>query len=108
MRKVISYFIKYHMAVNVFILAFVVFGIVGMLSLKSSFFPLTESKNILITITYPGASPQEIEEGIVLKIETQLAYKNLIGILVTAMQTKTVGVMIARGDLAISCICCNK
>ncbi|MCB0372686.1 MAG: hypothetical protein KDD31_06750 [Muricauda sp.] len=39
--------------------------------------------------------------GIVLKIETQLAYKNLIGILITAMQTKTVGVMIARGDLAL-------
>ena len=78
MRKVISYFIKYHMAVNVFILAFVVFGIVGMLSLKSSFFPLTESKNILITITYPGASPQEIEEGIVLKIEDNL--KGLEGV----------------------------
>lgn len=78
MRKVISYFIKYHMAVNIFILAFVVFGIVGMLSLKSSFFPLSESKNILITITYPGASPQEIEEGIVLKIEDNL--KGLEGV----------------------------
>ncbi|MEC7262945.1 MAG: efflux RND transporter permease subunit [Bacteroidota bacterium] len=78
MRKVISYFIKYHMAVNIFILAFFVFGIVGMLSLKSSFFPLSESKNILITITYPGASPQEIEEGIVLKIEDNL--KGLEGV----------------------------
>ncbi len=66
------------MAVNIFILAFVVFGIVGMLSLKSSFFPLSESKNILITITYPGASPQEIEEGIVLKIEDNL--KGLEGV----------------------------
>jgi len=66
------------MAVNVFILAFLVFGVVGMLSLKSSFFPLTESKNIQITITYPGASPQEIEEGIVLKIEDNL--KGLEGV----------------------------
>lgn len=66
------------MAVNIFILAFIVFGIVGMLSLKSSFFPLSESKNILITITYPGASPQEIEEGIVLKIEDNL--KGLEGV----------------------------
>jgi len=78
MRNVISYFIKYHVAVNVVIIAFFIFGIVGALSLKSSFFPLTDSKNISINITYPGASPQEIEEGIVLKIEDNL--KGLEGV----------------------------
>lgn len=78
MRKVIAYFIRYHVAVNVIIIAFAVFGIVGAKSLKSSFFPLTDSKNILITITYPGASPQEVEEGIVLKIEDNL--KGLEGV----------------------------
>lgn len=78
MRKIIAYFIKYHVAVDVIILAFLVFGIFGALSLKSSFFPLVESKNILINITYPGASPQEIEEGIVLKIEDNL--KGLEGV----------------------------
>ena len=78
MRKIIAYFIKYHVAVNVIILAFLVFGVFGALSLKSSFFPLVESKNILINITYPGASPQEIEEGIVLKIEDNL--KGLEGV----------------------------
>ncbi|MBT8188301.1 MAG: efflux RND transporter permease subunit [Croceitalea sp.] len=78
MRKVIEYFIKYHVAVNVIVIAFLIFGVVGALSLKSSFFPLTESKNVLINITYPGASPQEIEEGIVLKIEDNL--KGLQGV----------------------------
>lgn len=78
MRKVISYFIKYPVAVNVVILAFLIFGILGALSLKSSFFPLVDSKLITINITYPGASPQEIEEGIVLKIEDNL--KGLIGV----------------------------
>ncbi len=78
MRNVIAYFIKYHVAVNVIIIAFFIFGIVGALSLKSSFFPLTDSKNISINITYPGASPQEVEEGIVLKIEDNL--KGLEGV----------------------------
>ena len=78
MKKIISYFIKYEVAVNVLILAFVIFGIVGALSLKSSIFPLNESRNILISIAYPGASPQEIEEGIVLKIEDNL--KGLQGV----------------------------
>ena len=78
MRSIIAYFIKYHVAVTVFILSITVFGIVGALSLKSSFFPLAASKNITISITYPGASPQEIEEGIVLKIEDNL--KGLQGV----------------------------
>ena len=78
MRKVIEYFIRYHVAVDVIVIAFAIFGIFGAKSLKSSFFPLTDSKNILITITYPGASPQEVEEGIVLKIEDNL--KGLQGV----------------------------
>ncbi len=78
MRKIISYFIRYHVAVNVFILAFVFLGILGILALKSSFFPLVESRVININVFYPGASPQEIEEGVVLKIEDNL--KGLKGI----------------------------
>ena len=57
MKKVITHFIKYPVAVNVLILAVVVMGIMGMLSLKSSFFPLNESRNISISVAYPGASP---------------------------------------------------
>jgi multidrug efflux pump subunit AcrB len=78
LKKLITYFIKYEVAVNVIILAFVIFGIVGIFSLKSSFFPLQESKIISINITYPGSSPEEIEEGIILKIEDNL--KGLEGI----------------------------
>lgn len=39
--------------------------------------------------------------GIILKIETQKGFKNLPSILLKAMQTYPIGVMIARGDLAI-------
>ena len=92
MRKIIAYFIKHHVAVNVFILAFFVFGIIGVRSLKSSFFPLVDSKNININITYPGASPQEIEEGIVLQIEDNL--KGLKGIdRVTSVSNENSGVI---------------
>jgi multidrug efflux pump subunit AcrB len=66
MRKLITYFIKYHVAVNIVVLAFFVFGVVGAIGLKSSFFPLVGSKNININVAYPGASPLEVEEGIVL------------------------------------------
>ncbi|MBT8384560.1 MAG: hypothetical protein KJO83_02495, partial [Bacteroidia bacterium] len=39
--------------------------------------------------------------GIILKIETQEAFKNLPSILLKAMENYPIGVMIARGDLAI-------
>ena len=77
MRKIIDYFIKYHVAVNIVILAFLLFGLLGVTSLKSSYFPLV-SHTVQIAVTYPGASPFEIEEGVILKIEDNL--KGLIGV----------------------------
>ncbi|KAB1153155.1 efflux RND transporter permease subunit [Tenacibaculum aiptasiae] len=78
MKKVIAYFIKYPVAVNIIIIAFVILGFFGYSTLKSSFFPLTNAKFININVAYPGASPQEIEEGVVLKIEDNL--KGLVGV----------------------------
>lgn len=66
------------MAVNIMVIAFAIFGIMGARSMRSSFFPLIDSKIITIQVSYPGASPQEIEEGVVLKIEENL--KGLLGI----------------------------
>ncbi len=78
MRKIISYFIRYSVAVNVLIFAFIIFGLVGALGMKSSFFPLVDSQLIRITLAYPGASPAEMEEGVVLKIEDNL--KGIVGV----------------------------
>lgn len=47
-------------------------GAIGMGSLRKTFFPERESSLIRIQAVYPGASPAEIEEGIVLKIEDNL------------------------------------
>ena len=41
--------------------------------------------------------------GIVLKIETRAAFENLPDLLFALMHSTTVGVMIARGDLAVEC-----
>ena len=107
MRGIISYFIKYHVAVNVIIIAFVIFGIIGAFSLKSSFFPLVPSELISINVVYPGASPQEMEEGIVLKIEdnlkgtigidrvTSVSRENSANILVEIVQGKNIDVVLS-------------
>lgn len=72
MRKLISYFIKYPIAGNILMILLIWMGWVGMKSLRTTFFPERESTLIQVRAVYPGASPAEIEEGIVLKIEDRL------------------------------------
>ncbi len=78
MEKIITHFIKYPIAGWIVIIAFIFLGSLGLKNLKSSFFPLVESRNISINVSYPGASPQEMEEGIILKIEDNI--RSLVGI----------------------------
>ena len=72
MQSILKYFIKYHVAVNIIVLVFISFGIIGALSMSSSYHPLIDTKNISISVLYLGASPNEMEEGVVLKIENNL------------------------------------
>ena len=72
MKRFINYFIKYPIAANLLMFGILLLGIVGGSNMKSTFFPEVESRNITIQIVYPGASPEEIEEGIVSKIEENL------------------------------------
>lgn len=57
---------------------FFVFGYFGYKSLNSAFFPETPSKLIQVQVIYPGASPEEVEEGVIIKIEENL--KGVTGI----------------------------
>ncbi len=49
-----------------------IFGWFGMQNLKSTFFPVSESKIINVVATYPGSSPEEIENRIIQTIENNL------------------------------------
>lgn len=53
-------------------LAILAFGFVSLNNIRKSFFPQSESDIIVVNAIYPGASPQEVEEGIVIKIEENL------------------------------------
>ena len=78
MKSIIQYFIKYPIAGNALLLMTFIFGWFGLNDMRSAFFPESESNIINIRVTYPGSSPEEIEEGIILKIEDNL--KGLTGI----------------------------
>ena len=72
MKNLLAYFIKYPIAGWIIVIGFILFGYFGFTTLTSSFFPLSESRIITVKLAYPGASPQEMEEGVVLKIEDNL------------------------------------
>lgn len=72
MRNVIQKFIRYPVLGNVILFTIFLFGFLGFKSLKTTFFPQIPSKIIMVSAFYPGASPEEIEEAIVLKIEDNL------------------------------------
>ncbi|MAT67887.1 MAG: acriflavin resistance protein [Crocinitomicaceae bacterium] len=72
MKKLIAYFIKFPIWANALI---VITGIVGLLSLflmPKSFFPEMNPNRVYIAVSYPGASPKEIEEGITTRVEESL------------------------------------
>ena len=90
MKKLVNYFIKYEVSGNVLLVLLVVFGLMGMKSLQSTFFPKVPSRMIIIQAIYPGASPEEIEESIVLKIEDKI--KGITGIdRVTSVSSENIG-----------------
>ena len=72
MKGLTAYFIKYPVAVNTITVLIFVFGYFGLKSTRSSLFPETESRTIQVQIIYPGAAPEEVEEGVVLQIENDV------------------------------------
>lgn len=78
MRKLTAYFIRYPIWGNTILLFVFIFGFFALRGMKTSFFAPIDPRQITIQAAYPGASPEEVEEGIVLKIEERL--KGIAGI----------------------------
>ncbi len=72
MKSLLQYFVRYPLIGDLLMIAIVLAGYAGLNNIKSNFFPERPTKTIAIQVVYPGASPEEIEEGIVIKIEDNL------------------------------------
>jgi len=72
MSKIISFFVRYRIWTNVIMFSVFGFGLIFLLQMRSSLFPEVEPDMITIQVVYPGTSPEEIEEGVILKIEENL------------------------------------
>ena len=61
-----------HVAANLLMLALILGGIIMAPSIKQEIFPEVSLDTVSVSVAYPGAGPEEVEEGIILKIEESL------------------------------------
>jgi len=73
MKDLIAWFTKNYVASNLFVLFVIIGGILVLSSIKIEIFPETELDQISISIRYEGASPEEVEESLILPIEEAIS-----------------------------------
>ncbi|MCX2979257.1 efflux RND transporter permease subunit [Halieaceae bacterium IMCC14734] len=70
---IIAWFATNPVAANLLMLVIIVIGLYTGLTIKRSMMPEFTIDMVQITMAYPGAAPEEVEKGIVLKIEESLS-----------------------------------
>jgi multidrug efflux pump subunit AcrB len=73
MKSIVAWFAENHVAANLLMIFLLLAGAVTGLTMKLEIFPETSLDRITITMSYPGASPAEVEEAIVRRIEEKVA-----------------------------------
>lgn len=68
----IAFFANNPVAANLLMWFIIIIGFFTYSTMQRQMFPNVEVSNITVTATYPGASPQEIEESILIKVEEAL------------------------------------
>ncbi len=78
MEKIIAYFVKDKLIVNLMIFAILAAGIFSIFHLQREIFPNTEMDRMSVRISYPGAGAEDVELNAVIPVEDAL--KNISGI----------------------------
>jgi multidrug efflux pump subunit AcrB len=73
MKGIIAWFAENHVTANLLMIFILLAGVVTGLTMKLEVFPETSLDQISISVSYPGASPAEVEEAIVRRIEENVA-----------------------------------
>ena len=71
-KGIIPWFARNSVAANLLMVVILFVGIGSALAIQRTLQPEFEINIITITVPYPGATPEEVEDGVVLKIEEAL------------------------------------
>ena len=78
MKSLVKWAIRNSPAMNTFLIAALLVGAVSMIVMRREVFPNFSLEILLVSVPFPGATPEETEEGICQKIES--AVSNVDGI----------------------------
>jgi multidrug efflux pump subunit AcrB len=70
---ILAWFVKNHVAANLLMMLVIVSGLLAIFSAKLEVFPETELDMISIQIPYRGSSPEDVETGVLLRVEEAIA-----------------------------------
>ena len=68
-KGIIAWFASNHVAANLLMFLIVAFGVVSSFSIRKQTTPDFDVNQVIVRVPYLGAAPQEVEEGVVIKIE---------------------------------------
>ena len=68
-KGIIAWFAANHVAANLLMLFIIVAGLLSVLTIRKETQPEIELNWVQIQVPYLGAAPQEVEEGVVIKVE---------------------------------------
>jgi multidrug efflux pump subunit AcrB len=68
-KGIIAWFAANHVAANLLMLFIIVAGLISVFTIRKQTTPDFELNNIQVRVAYLGAAPQEVEEGVVVKVE---------------------------------------
>ncbi len=83
---------------NLLMVAAVIGGVVMGLRLQREFFPKTDPDQVLVELSYPGATPQEIEESLAIKVEDKLTQLEQVDELTTTLSEGGGGITVKFRD----------
>ncbi|NRA61448.1 MAG: efflux RND transporter permease subunit, partial [Psychrobium sp.] len=71
-KGLIAWFARNGVAANLLMFFIIVGGIFASIMIRKQMFPIDQTNWLSVSVPYPGAAPQEVEEGITIKIEEAL------------------------------------
>ena len=86
MSGVIGWFARNGVAANLLMVFIVVWGVLAMTGMPIEVFPSLATQSITVTVPYLGAAPEEVEQGVCLRVEE--AVQDLEGVGIRSAQRR--------------------
>jgi len=69
MKSIITWFVKNPVAANLLMFIMIIAGIYGYKSMDRELFPQADFNGVNVSVSWPGASPRDVEEQLIVRIE---------------------------------------